>query len=180
MNKIRRNDDMVFLLGFQIFSKDFWTSSKILSDVIILFLDIMAPSDNNNPTQRAGLAESPHSNTLTTLATETSSSQRSWARAITKKRSSSAFVQFSFNSKYRWSNIDRKGMPTVFKSSIWRLGHDPGRIFLDMTGRKETKIEFLNLTAKQYPSRVDVLTQQVGSFKFAEINFDSATSSCHI
>ncbi|KAG1049318.1 hypothetical protein G6F43_008351 [Rhizopus delemar] len=65
-------------------------------------------------------------------------------------------------------------MPTVFKSSIWRPAHGPESIFLDMTGHKETKIEFLRLIAKQYPSRVGVLTQQVGFLKFAEINFDLA------
>ncbi|KAG1580675.1 hypothetical protein G6F48_010297 [Rhizopus delemar] len=43
-----------------------------------------------------------------------------------------------------------------------------------MTGCKETKIELLGLIAEQYPSRVGVLTQQVGSLKFAEINFDPA------
>ncbi|KAG1536535.1 hypothetical protein G6F50_010714 [Rhizopus delemar] len=75
------------------------------------------------------------------------------------------------------TSIDN-GMPTVFKSSIWRPGHGPGSVFLDMTGRKETKIEFLRLIAQQYPSRVGVLIQQVGSLKFAEINFDPADECC--
>ncbi|KAG1136415.1 hypothetical protein G6F37_012027 [Rhizopus arrhizus] len=60
----------------------------------------------------------------------------------------------------------------VSKTSIWRPGHGPGSVFVDMTGRKESKFEFLSLIAKQYPSRVGVITQQVGSMKFAEINFD--------
>ncbi|KAG1132856.1 hypothetical protein G6F37_010513 [Rhizopus arrhizus] len=41
-----------------------------------------------------------------------------------------------------------------------------------MTGRKETKLEFLRLVAQQCPSRMGVLTQQFGSMKFAEINFE--------
>ncbi|KAG1533187.1 hypothetical protein G6F51_012745 [Rhizopus arrhizus] len=41
-----------------------------------------------------------------------------------------------------------------------------------MTGRKETMLEFLRLVAQQYPSRMGVLTQQFGSMKFAEINFE--------
>jgi hypothetical protein len=41
-----------------------------------------------------------------------------------------------------------------------------------MSGRNETKVEFLSVVAKQYPTRIGVLTQKVGSLKFAEINFD--------
>ena len=36
-------------------------------------------------------------------------------------------------------------------------------VSIDMTGRKESKIEFLHLIVQQYPSRVGVLTQQVGA-----------------
>lgn len=43
-----------------------------------------------------------------------------------------------------------------------------------MTGSKEIKFEFLRLTVDQYPLRVGVLTQQISSLKFAEIDFDSA------
>ncbi|KAG1057026.1 hypothetical protein G6F43_001127 [Rhizopus delemar] len=65
-----------------------------------------------------------------------------------------------------------KGL-AIFKTSIWRPGHGPDSVFVDMTGRKESKFEFLGLVAKQFPSRVGVITQQVGSMKFAEINFDA-------
>ncbi|KAG1137118.1 hypothetical protein G6F37_011518 [Rhizopus arrhizus] len=58
------------------------------------------------------------------------------------------------------SNLD---VPMVSKTSTWRAGHCPGSVFIDMTGRKELKIEFLHLVAQQYPSRVGVLTQQVGT-----------------
>ncbi|EIE83353.1 hypothetical protein RO3G_08058 [Rhizopus delemar RA 99-880] len=71
--------------------------------------------------------------------------------------------------------------PMISKTSIWRTGHGSGSVFIDMTGRKESKIEFLHLVAQQYPSRVGVLTQQVGTLKFAEINFapdDDALSEC--
>ncbi|KAG1046594.1 hypothetical protein G6F43_010926 [Rhizopus delemar] len=56
-----------------------------------------------------------------------------------------------------------------------------GSVSIDMTGRKESKIEFLHLVVQQYPSRVGDLTQQVGALKFAEINFasdDDALSEC--
>ncbi|EIE78298.1 hypothetical protein RO3G_03002 [Rhizopus delemar RA 99-880] len=72
-------------------------------------------------------------------------------------------------------------VPMISKTSIWRTGHGSGSVFIDMTGRKESKIEFLHLVAQQYPSRVGVLTQQVGTLKFAEINFapdDDALSEC--
>ncbi|KAG0975222.1 hypothetical protein G6F29_011689 [Rhizopus arrhizus] len=65
-----------------------------------------------------------------------------------------------------------KNNSTITKTSIWRPGHGPGSVFIDMTGRKETKLEFLRLVAQQYPSRMGVLTQQFGSMKFAEINFE--------
>lgn len=81
-------------------------------------------------------------------------------------------------------SINKKGsettgldIPTVVKTSIWRPGHGPGSVFVDMTGRTESKLEFLSLVAQQYPTRVGVLTQQVGSLKFAEINFDSADTA---
>jgi hypothetical protein len=60
----------------------------------------------------------------------------------------------------------------VFKTSVWRPGHGPGSVYADTTGRKESKVEFLGLVAKQYSSRVGVISQQVVSMKFAEINFD--------
>ncbi|KAG1441370.1 hypothetical protein G6F55_013272 [Rhizopus delemar] len=135
----------------------------------------MVLSDDNNPTQKSGLAESPPFNTSTTLGSKTYSSQRSWARVVTKNRKSLLHSSSSLSTAHIAgpASIDND-MPTVFKSSIWRPGHGPGSVFLDMTGRKETKIEFLRLIAQQYLSRVGVLTQQVRSLKFAEINFDPA------
>lgn len=61
--------------------------------------------------------------------------------------------------------------PTTLKTSIWRTGHGTGSVFIDMTNRKESKVEFLTLVSDQYPTRIGVLTQQVGSLRFAEINF---------
>ncbi|KAG1370337.1 hypothetical protein G6F61_012121 [Rhizopus arrhizus] len=59
----------------------------------------------------------------------------------------------------------------ISKAGIWRTGHGSGSAFIDITGRKESKIKILHLVAQQYPSRVEVLTQQVGILEFAEINF---------
>lgn len=46
-----------------------------------------------------------------------------------------------------------------------------------MAGRKEIKLEPLRLASRQYSSRVGVLTQQVGSLKYAEIKFDLADNA---
>jgi hypothetical protein len=110
------------------------------------------------------------------------SAQRSWAQVVTKNRK---LLLYSINSSSTAnmvtstpSNLD---VPMVSKTSTWRTGHGSGSVFIDMTGRKESKIEFLHLVAQQYPSHVGVLTQQVGTLKFAEINFvpdDDTLSEC--
>ena len=62
--------------------------------------------------------------------------------------------------------------PLKKKSNIWRSGNGPNSVFIDMSGRKEGRAEFLRLVAEQYPSRVGVLLQQAGNLRFAEISFD--------
>ncbi|KAG1139314.1 hypothetical protein G6F37_009855 [Rhizopus arrhizus] len=59
----------------------------------------------------------------------------------------------------------------ISKTSIWQTGHGSGSVFVNMTERKESKIEFLHLVAQQYSSQVGVFPQQLGTLKFAEINF---------
>ncbi|KAG1150504.1 hypothetical protein G6F37_010304 [Rhizopus arrhizus] len=49
-----------------------------------------------------------------------------------------------------------------------------------MTGSKEIKNGFLRLTADQYSLRANVLAQQIGSFKFAKIKFDSADDALNV
>ncbi|KAG1136872.1 hypothetical protein G6F37_010589 [Rhizopus arrhizus] len=127
--------------------------------------------DNNSFDQNGDLAELPF---LTSKATTSASSstKRSWAQVVTKNRKSLLLSSTTTPSTNTSDTINMKGS-AVFKTSIWRHGHEPGSVFADTTRRKESKFEFLGLVAKQYPSRVGVITQQVGSMKFAEINFDS-------
>ncbi|KAG1147720.1 hypothetical protein G6F37_011740 [Rhizopus arrhizus] len=141
----------------------------------------MVLSDENNFNQKSGLAESPQLNTKATSTSKTSA-QRSWARVVTKNRKS---LLHSTNSSSMANMVTSTpstlDAPMISKTSIWRTGHGSGSVFIDMTGRKESKIEFLHLVAQQYPSRVGVLTQQVGTLKFVEINFapdDDALSEC--
>ncbi|EIE91395.1 hypothetical protein G6F46_011881 [Rhizopus delemar] len=129
----------------------------------------MVLSDNNNFEQNGGLAESSFLTSKATSATS-SSTKRSWAQVVTKNRKSLLLSSTTLSTNEPDTN-NKKGS-TIVKTSIWRPGHGPGSIFVDMTGRKESKVEFLGLVAKQYPSRVGVITQKVGSMKFAEINFD--------
>ncbi|KAG0934421.1 hypothetical protein G6F29_010006 [Rhizopus arrhizus] len=130
----------------------------------------MVLSDNNNFDQNGGLAESSFLTSKATSATS-SSTKRSWAQVVTKNRKSLLLSSTTTPSTNTSDTINMKGS-AVSKTSIWRPGHGPGSVFADMTGRKESKVEFLSLIAKQYPSRVGVITQQVGSMKFPEINFD--------
>ncbi|KAG1520411.1 hypothetical protein G6F47_011053 [Rhizopus delemar] len=141
----------------------------------------MVLSDKNNFNQKSGLAESPQLNTKATSTSKTSA-QRSWARVVTKNRKSLLHsTNSSSTANMVTSTPSTLDAPMISKTSIWRTGHGSGSVFIDMTGRKESKIEFLHLVAQQYPSRVGVLTQQVGTLKFAEINFapdDDALSEC--
>ncbi|KAG0975363.1 hypothetical protein G6F28_012947 [Rhizopus arrhizus] len=141
----------------------------------------MVLSDENNFNQKSGLAESPHLNTKATSTSKTSA-QRSWARVVTKNRKSLLHsTNSSSTANMVTSTPSTLDAPMVSKTSTWRTGHGSGSVFIDMTGRKESKIEFLHLVAQQYPSRVGVLTQQVGTLKFAEINFvpdDDTLSEC--
>ncbi|KAG0778726.1 hypothetical protein G6F17_012772 [Rhizopus arrhizus] len=130
----------------------------------------MVLPDNNTFDQNSGLAEPPSLTSKATLSTS-SSTKRSWAQVVTKNRKSLLLSSTTTPSTSASDAINMKGS-AVSKTSIWRPGHGPGSVFVDMTGRKESKVEFLSLIAKQYPSRVGVITQQVGSMKFAEINFD--------
>ncbi|KAG0930322.1 hypothetical protein G6F29_012029 [Rhizopus arrhizus] len=130
----------------------------------------MVLPDNNTFDQNSGLAEPPSLTSKATLSTS-SSTKRSWAQVVTKNRKSLLLSSTTTPSTSASGAINMKGS-AVSKTSIWRPGHGPGSVFVDMTGRKESKVEFLSLIAKQYPSRVGVITQQVGSMKFAEINFD--------
>ncbi|EIE85431.1 hypothetical protein RO3G_10141 [Rhizopus delemar RA 99-880] len=141
----------------------------------------MVLSDKNNFNQKSGLAESPQLNTKATSTSKTSA-QRSWTRVVTKNRKSLLHsTNSSSTANMVTSTPSTLDAPMISKTSIWRTGHGSGSVFIDMTGRKESKIEFLHLVAQQYPSRVGVLTQQVGTLKFAEINFapdDDALSEC--
>ncbi|KAG1464511.1 hypothetical protein G6F46_002570 [Rhizopus delemar] len=132
----------------------------------------MVLSDDNKPTHKSSLSESPPLNASTTSGSKTYSSQRSWARIVTKNGKSLLHSSSSLSATNIAgpTSIDND-MPTFFKSSIWCPEHGPGSAFLNMTGRKEAKIELLILIAQQYLSREGVLTQQVGALKFAEINF---------
>ncbi|KAG1367128.1 hypothetical protein G6F61_013171 [Rhizopus arrhizus] len=113
----------------------------------------MVLSDNNTFDQNGSLAESPSLTSKATLSTP-SSTKRSWAQVVTKNRKSLLLSP----STYASDAINMKGS-AVSKTSIWRPGHGPVSAFVDMTGRKESKFEFLSLIAKQYPSRVGVITQ---------------------
>ncbi|KAG1323882.1 hypothetical protein G6F63_012814 [Rhizopus arrhizus] len=124
----------------------------------------MVLSDENIFNQKSGLAESPQLNTKATSTSKTSA-QRSWARVVTKNRKS---LLHSTNSS------STANMVTSTSSTL-------DAPMISKTSRKESKIEFLHLVPQQYPSRVGVLTQQVGTLKFAEINFapdDDALSEC--
>lgn len=131
--------------------------------------------DKNNFDQNGDLAESPHNISTTLLAAKPMSTQRSWAQVMTKNRKSllhASILSLTATAADPTSNETDK--PNVTKTSIWRPGHGSGSTFIDMSGRKETKIDFLRLVADQYPSRMGVLTHQIGSLKFAGINFDPA------
>ncbi|KAG1414576.1 hypothetical protein G6F58_006891 [Rhizopus delemar] len=130
----------------------------------------MVLPDNNTFDQNSGLAEPPSLPSKATLSTS-SSTKRSWAQVVTKNRKSLLLSSTTTPSTSASDAINMKGS-AVSKTSIWRPGHGPDSVFVDMTGRKESKFEFLSLIAKQYLSRVGVISQQVGSMKFAEINFD--------
>ncbi|KAG0736914.1 hypothetical protein G6F23_010661 [Rhizopus arrhizus] len=126
--------------------------------------------DNTSFDQNGGLSELPFLTSKATSSTS-SSTKRSWAQVVTKNRKSLLLSSTTTPSTNTSDTINMKGS-AVFKTSIWRPGHGPGSVFADTTGRKESKVEFLGLVAKQYPSRVGVITQQVGSMKFPEIKFD--------
>ncbi|KAG1440580.1 hypothetical protein G6F56_011862 [Rhizopus delemar] len=86
--------------------------------------------------------------------------QRSWARVVTKNRKSLLHSTNSYSTANMvTSTPSTLDAPMISKTSIWRTGHGSGSVFINMTGRKESKIEFLHLVAQQYPSRVGVLTQ---------------------
>jgi hypothetical protein len=70
---------------------------------------------------------------------------------VTKNRKSFLLSSTTTPSTNASETINMKGS-AVFKTSIWRPGHGPGSVYIDMTGRKESKVEFLGLVAKQYPS----------------------------
>ncbi|KAG1042926.1 hypothetical protein G6F43_011778 [Rhizopus delemar] len=113
--------------------------------------------DNNNFDQNGDLAESSFLTSKATLA-PSSSTKRSWAQVVSKNRKSLLLSLTTTLSINEPDTINKKGSAIV-KASIWRPGYDPGSVFVDMTGRKESKVEFLGLVAKQYPSRVGVITQ---------------------
>ncbi|KAG1149620.1 hypothetical protein G6F37_011382 [Rhizopus arrhizus] len=124
----------------------------------------MVLSDENNFNQKSDLAESPHLNIKATSTSKTSA-QRSWPRVVTKNRKS---LLHSTNSSSTANMVT--STPSTLDTPM-----------ISKTSRKESKIEFLHLVAQQYPSRVGVLTQQVGTLKFVEINFapdDDALSEC--
>jgi hypothetical protein len=131
----------------------------------------MALSNENNFNQKNDLAESLHLNNKATSTSKTSM-QRFWTRVVTKNRKSPLHSTNSSSTANTVtstpSNLD---VPMISKISIWQTGHGSGSVFINMTGRKKSKIEFLHLVAQQYSSQVGVLTQQVGTLKFAEINF---------
>ncbi|KAG1135607.1 hypothetical protein G6F37_012688 [Rhizopus arrhizus] len=131
----------------------------------------MVLSNENNFNQKSDLAESPHLNNKATSTSKTST-QQSWARVVAKNRKSPLHsTNSSSTANTITSTPSTLDAPIISKTSIWRTGHGSGSVFINMTGRKESKIEFLHLVAQQYSSQAEVLTQQVGTLKFAEINF---------
>ncbi|KAG0772297.1 hypothetical protein G6F22_015853 [Rhizopus arrhizus] len=100
----------------------------------------MVLPDNNTFDQNSGLAEPPSLTSKATLSTS-SSTKRSWAQVVTKNRKSLLLSSTTTPSTSASDAINMKGS-AVSKTSIWRPGHGPGSVFVDMTGRKESKVEF--------------------------------------
>ncbi|KAG1184668.1 hypothetical protein G6F36_007522 [Rhizopus arrhizus] len=98
--------------------------------------------------------------------------QRFWARLVTKNRKSPLHsTNSSSTANTVTSTPSNLNVPMISKTSIWQTGHGSGSVFVNMTERKESKIEFLHLVAQQYSSQVGAFPQQLGTLKFAEINF---------
>ncbi|KAI8384213.1 hypothetical protein BD560DRAFT_322231, partial [Blakeslea trispora] len=57
------------------------------------------------------------------------------------------------------------------KSNIWRSGNGPNSVFIDMSGQKEGRSDFLRLIASSTFS-CRSCAQQAGNLRFAEISFD--------
>ncbi|KAG1154268.1 hypothetical protein G6F37_009605 [Rhizopus arrhizus] len=70
------------------------------------------------------------------------------------------------------NNIHNSQQKKVIHSKVWRAGHSPGSVLLDMTDRSESPVQLMALIAKQFPSRIAVAATKEGSRKIAEINFD--------
>lgn len=132
----------------------------------------MALSHNLNFGHSGGLdppsvaSTSPHTNRKHTTNT---TSNRSWSQVAAKQVRQ---VRHSLISPLSEMQSTTQKEKSLIKTSIWRPGHGPNSVFVDMSGRKESVIEFLRLVAQQYPSRVGVLPQKVGNLRFAEIFFN--------
>ncbi|KAG1306000.1 hypothetical protein G6F64_007933 [Rhizopus arrhizus] len=87
---------------------------------------------------------------------------RSWSQVVSKQRSS--LIHDS-------SVTTTESGFTIHKSQVWRNGHSPGSVLLDMTQRNETPLELMTLVKDQYPTRIGVLAKKEGNRKIAEINF---------
>ncbi|KAI8389440.1 hypothetical protein BD560DRAFT_362612, partial [Blakeslea trispora] len=94
------------------------------------------------------------------------SSTRSWSQVVGKHVRQSLIPNTIGNSSHETQNSDK-----IVKTSIWRPGHGNNSVYIDMSGRKETKTEFYKLLLEQYPSRIGARPQQLGNLKFAEISF---------
>ncbi|KAI8327587.1 hypothetical protein BD560DRAFT_379532 [Blakeslea trispora] len=130
----------------------------------------MALSANDPNSKTGGLAPNPPNN----KPQRTTPSSRSWSQIVGRnERKSLLGHKTALSPPPPSASVSSETVlpQKIIKSQIWRPGHGVNSLFIDMSGRKETKLEFFKLVALQYPTRVGVLTQQVGSLRFAEINF---------
>ncbi|KAG1377702.1 hypothetical protein G6F61_006493 [Rhizopus arrhizus] len=88
-----------------------------------------------------------------------------WSQVVARKRTSLMNATFK-------NNIHNSQQKKVIHSKARRAGRSPGSVLLDMTDRSESPVQFMALIAKQFPSRIAVVTTKEGSRKIAEINFD--------
>lgn len=132
----------------------------------------MALSRNNHFSQSGGL-DPPSDATSPPLTSHNqptnTSAAKLWSQ-FTAKRGRQ--VRHSLVQTTATSSSPSQNDPLKKKSNIWRSGNGPNSVFIDMSGQKEGRSDFLRLIAQQYPSRVGVVLQQAGNLRFAEISFD--------
>ena len=93
----------------------------------------------------------------------TSPTKRLWSRVVSNHRES--IIHHT-----AFSPQDTSGV-TFFKTLVWRNGRSPGSVIFDVSARKETQLQLMELIKEQFPLRRGLCFVKEGPKSLCEVNF---------